>query len=150
MDQKWKPGQFCEYAKTRVRTDPCEFSISSQKLHRVTLCQQLPWPSLHGKGNDLLTCWKMKTSRVLLTSFLPRRWKKAGERERRWKSQCPRGFQDVLSQQHDLFANDSWLQPGSSFSLQLQHSHSEIQGLILRDSSWNNWRSDSQICPGMF
>lgn len=31
-----------------------EFSISSQKLYKITLRQQVPQPSLHGKGSDLL------------------------------------------------------------------------------------------------
>lgn len=29
-------------------------------------------------------------------------------------------------------------------------AQTEIQGLVLRDSSWNNWRSDSQVLPLTF
>lgn len=89
---RWKPECFWEH-KIRVRTALSEFSISSQKLYKITLCQQVPPPSLHGKA---VTSWPAKKWKYP-GSFWPLSFlqKKKGW-ERRWNPQWLGSIPDTL------------------------------------------------------
>lgn len=85
----------------------------------------------------------MKISRVLLTSFLFCRRRKGGRGDGT--------HSDWGAFRIPCYPPSKWLLNSARLQLFTAASaQSKIQELILRGSSWNNWRSDSQILPGMF